>query len=241
MGLTVRGSPKILFILLTTPTLLAVPFAGAQTALASSEIHGERSQHTAPAATSAFYCTDPQRVSTVQGNPHVTSVPPLESVSLVPVFGGLTVSFRFRKPLVLAPEGVYISWTVYIYRHRSDASSYEQGVQLEFQDRGKGWEPSGWTILASTYTDDKPISGDVHMDQARDELSTFFPPGFFNLNPPFYWFAGQEEYRAYLPSSNKAAPQDWAVNGAVFTDCPDGVRQGPNSLPYEKKLLVASG
>jgi hypothetical protein len=176
----------------------------------------------------------------VQGNPHVTSVPALQSVALVPASGGLKVSFKFRTPLVLAPEGVSLLWTVYVYRHRSDASNFERGIELQFQDRGKGWEPTGWTIVASTYTTQVPIGGDVHTDKARDQLTVYFPSGFVDLSPPFFWFASQEEFRAYLPEANKAAPQDWSVNGEVYTDCPAGVRQGPNSAPYPAKLLTAA-
>jgi len=191
--------------------------------------------------TVAFQCTNPQPVPTVQGNPHITTVPSLESVSLVPSSGGLTVSFRFRKPLVYAPEGVYIAWTVYLYRHRVDASSFNRSVELEFQDRGIGFEPTGWTIVASTYTSQTPLGGNVQINEAHNQLTTFFPAGFVDLNPPFFWFASQEEFRAYLPQPNTAAPQDWSVNGAIFTDCPAGVRHDPNSAPYVTKLLTATG
>jgi hypothetical protein len=151
------------------------------------------------------------------------------------------VTVKFREPLVLAPEGVYISWTVYVYRHRINAASFHNDVELEFQDRGQGFEPSGWTLVASTYTDQSPVIGDVHTDDKRDELTAFFPAGFVDLSPPFYWFASQEEFRAYLPRPNTAAPQDWSINGAVYTDCPAGVRPDPNSAPYATKLLTVIG
>jgi hypothetical protein len=186
--------------------------------------------------TTTFYCTNPQRTSTVQGNPHVASVPSLEAVTLQPSSGGLMVSFRFSKPLVFAPEGVYISWTVFVYRHRSDASNYQAGVQLQFQDRGKGWQPTGWTILAAVGSTNNLVAGQVHTNKAHNELTTYFPGGFADISPPFYWFATQEEYRAYLP---QAASQDWNVYGAVFTDCPAGVRPDPDSSPYAAKLLTA--
>ena len=112
---------------------------------------------------------------------------------------------------------------------------------LQVEDRGKGWEPTGWTILASTYASDSPVSGDVHTNKVRDELTTYFPPGFANLSPPFYWFATQEEYRAYLPQNSRSAPQDWNINGAIYTDCPAGVRPDPGSPPYSAKLLTAVG
>lgn len=208
-----------------------------------SSVPGDRSNDgsTAHRNKAAFYCTNPQRSSTVQGNPHVTSVPSLESVTLLPSSGGLRVSFRFRKPLVFAPEGVYISWTVFVYRHRSDASNYEAGVRLQFQDRGKGWQPTGWTILAAVGSTNNLLAGQVHTNKAHNELTTYFPGGFANISPPFYWFATQEEYRAYLPQGNQAASRDWNVYGAVFTDCPAGVRPDPDSSPYAAELLTAAG
>ena len=193
----------------------------------------------AAAAPTSFSCTNPQPSSTVQGTPDVRSVPQIESIGLVPRAGGLVVSYKFRTPLVLAPEGVYLSWVIYVYRHRSDAGAPQRAVELQVEDRGKGWEPSGWTILASIGTDASPVAGSVQTDTAGDQLSTFFPAGFTNLRPPFYWFASQEEYRAYLPVANKAHPQNWNVNGSVTTDCPVGVRVSPNSLPDGAKLLSA--
>jgi hypothetical protein len=193
----------------------------------------------AAAATTSFSCTNPQASSTVQGNPHVSSVPQIESIRLVPRSGGLLVSYKFRTPFVLAPEGVYLSWTIYVYRHRSDATKPQRAVDLQVEDRGTGWQPSGWTMLASLGTEASPVEGSVQTDAAGDELSAFFPAGFTNLRPPFYWFASQEEYRAYLPEANKAHPQNWNVNGSVTTDCPVGVRVSPNSLPDAAKLLSA--
>lgn len=191
------------------------------------------------AVATSFSCTNPQQASTVQGNPDVSSVPEIESISLVPRAGGLVVSYKFGAPLVLAPEGVYLSWAIYVYRHRSDAGKPDKAIELQVENRGKGWEPTGWTILASIGTDTSPVDGSVQADAAGDELSTFFPAGFTNLRPPFYWFATQEEYRAYLPEANKAHPQNWNVNGSVTTDCPAGVRLTPNSLPDGARLLSA--
>jgi hypothetical protein len=191
------------------------------------------------AVASTFSCTNPQHASTVQGNPQVTAVPRIQSISLVPRAGGLVVTYKFRAPLVLAPEGVYLSWAIYVYRHRSDAAKAQLAVELQVENRGKGWEPTGWTILASIGTDATPVEGSVQTDPAGDQLTTFFPAGFTNLRPPFYWFASQEEYRAYLPQANKAHPQNWNVNGSVTTDCPAGVRRNPNSLPNGARLLSA--
>jgi hypothetical protein len=201
--------------------------------------HGIKGQLTGRNNPTAFYCTNPQQTSTVQGDPHVAAVPSLESVGLVPASGGLTVSFRFREPIVFAPEGVYISWTVFVYRHRSDASNNDATVRLQFQDRGKGWQPTGWTILAAVGLTDNLLGGQVHTNKGHNELTAFFPGGFANLSPPFYWFASQEEYRAYLPRGNDLAARDWNVYGGVFTDCPGGVRPDPDSSPYAAKLLSA--
>ena len=191
------------------------------------------------ATATSFSCTNPQHASTVQGNPDVSSVPEIESIGLVPRAGGLVVSYKFGAPLVLAPEGVYLSWAIYLYHHRSDAGKADKAIELQVENRGKGWEPTGWTILASIGTDTSPVDGSVQTDTAGDELTTFFPAGFTNLRPPFYWFASQEEYRAYLPEANKAHPQNWNVNGSVTTDCPAGVRPTPNSLPDGARLLSA--
>ena len=222
------------FLLSVTPVFFGALLAGnVAPATGSRPIQGARRDPP------AFYCTNPQQTSTVQGNPHVAAVPALQSVSLRPNSGGLTVSFKFRKPIVLAPEGVYLSWTVFLYRHRGDASNYEGGVRLQFQDRGKGWQPTGWTILAVVGSTNDLLSGQVHTNQANNELTTFFPGGLANLRPPFYWFATQEEYRAYLPVGSRVASRDWKVYGAVFTDCPAGVRSDPDSSPYATRLLTA--
>ncbi len=192
------------------------------------------------AAQAGSYCTDPQRTSTVQGNPHVVSVPSLESVGLVPKSGGLMVTFSFHRSFALAPEGVYLAWDVFVFRHRSDAQILDRQLQLQVEERGKGWQPTGWTILAALGASDNLVQGQVHTNKAHNQFTTFFPGGFANLSPPFYWFASQEEYRAYLPVGNKAGAQDWNVNGAIFTDCPAGVRPDPDSSPYGAKLLTVT-
>jgi hypothetical protein len=231
-----RQLPRSWFLLSAAPVFLVAGLAGKTAPTGASQAIYASGRHPP-----AFDCTNPQRTSTVQGNPHVAAVPALESVSLRPNSGGLTVSFKFRKPIVLAPEGVYLSWTVFVYRHRDDAANYEGGVRLQFQDRGKGWQPTGWTILAVVGTTNNLLSGQVHTNQAHDELTTFFPGGLANLRPPFYWFATQEEYRAYLPVGTRVVSPDWNVYGAVFTDCPTGVRPDPDSSPYAPRLLTAGG
>jgi hypothetical protein len=175
----------------------------------------------------------------VSGTPDLASVPDIETISLTPVGGGLSLDFKFREPFELAPAGVYISWTVYVYRSRNDASNPQAPVELQVEDRGAGWEPSGWTILASQGLNAENVSGEVRTDKVRDEIRTLFPAGFANIQPPFYWYASQVEYRAYLPKQRGA--QDWSVNGSVTTDCPAGVRADPSAdqLPDGSKLLRA--
>ncbi|HTT88857.1 MAG TPA: hypothetical protein VMF65_04825 [Acidimicrobiales bacterium] len=236
MNTTVRRySARRPYLFLAPVLLVAVNPGNTVSAPAGTNLAAARSR------AAAYYCTNPQQVSTVQGNPHVVSVPSLESVGLVPKSGGLMVTFKFHKPFAPAPEGVYIAWSVFVFRHRSDAQNVNSGLQLQVEDRGRGWQPTGWTILASIGTADNLVEGQVHTNKAHDEFTTFFPGGFSNLNPPFYWFASQEEYRAYLPMGKNAATRDWNVYGAVFTDCPAGVRPDPYSSPYAGRLLTAPG
>ena len=178
----------------------------------------------------------------VAGTPDVAihTVPAIQSVRLVPDREGLLIVYSFRPGFALAPEGVYFSWSVFIYRHRTDASNAMLAVQLQVQDRGKGWQPSGWSVLASTYYRTQAVAGKIETDKARDEISVYFPPGFTDLQPPFYWYASQEVFRGYLPEQSKTAHQDFNVNGSITNDCPSGVRTGTFSLPYPAKLLAAS-
>ncbi len=185
-------------------------------------------------------CSQPQHVPTVQGDPRVSSVPAISSVSLVPTRGGLGVEYRFARRLLPPPEGVYYSWTIWLYRHRSDAAAPTRAIDLQVEDRGAGWEPSGWAISASTYTDNTPVAGQVAVNPEGTQLTTFFPPGFVDLKPPFYWYASQQEYRAYLPTKAKSHNQDFSVNGTITIDCPSGIRQSPYSLPVAARLLGAS-
>jgi len=169
------------------------------------------------------------------GDPEIAFVPAIKSVELTPERGGLIVEYDFASALKPVPEGVYFSWAVYLYRARSDADSATKSVELEVQDRGTGWDPAGWTILAATYYTSSPVAGNISTDAGRKQLRVFFPAGFANLEPPFYWFATQEEYRSYLP----AKTIDHNIFGSVNTDCPAGVRQSPNSLPNPAKLVAA--
>ncbi len=194
----------------------------------------------ATAASAAFTC-DLIGKQMVSGTPDIATrmVPAIQSVRLVPTRGGLIVTYRFRPGFALAPEGVYFAWSVYLYRHRTDANNSTLAIQLQVEDRGKGWQPSGWSALASTYYQTQPLAGKIRTDKARDEMSVYFPPGFANLKPPFYWYASQVVYRGYLPKDSKKAHQDFGVNGSITNDCPSGVRTGTFSLPYPAKLLAA--
>jgi hypothetical protein len=173
---------------------------------------------------------------TVTGTPDIGVVPAIETVTVAPSFGGLLVSLKFKKPFVNAPEGVYDAWTVFLFQRRSQAADVDSAVQLQIEDRGAGWEPTGWTLLATEGTNDNTVTGDVHTDKSRDILETYFPAGFANLDPPFYWFAEQEEYRAYLPRAGKADHQDFSVNGMILSGCPDGVLDA-SGTPEPAKLI----
>jgi len=192
-----------------------------------------------PSAAANYTCLTDRAKSIAVGDPDISFVPSIQSVQLVPILGGLIVQYKFRSSFEGPPAGVYFAWTVHIYRDRSDANQSTQSIELQVQDRGAGWEPTGWTILASSYYNSSPIEGNVHTDKAHDELSAFFPAGFANLSPPFYWFANQEAYRGYLPEKSRTAPDNFEIYGSINTDCPFGVRHDPNSLPYAKKLLMA--
>ena len=223
--------------------LAGVSFAGGLAAPAAAAAPGPSTTPAAvrPASTSGTFTCNLVSKDIVTGTPDVaaTAVPAIRSVQLTPYLGGLLVRYRFRSGFALAPEGVYFAWSVYVYRHRADANNSVLAVQLQIEDRGKGWEPSGWSVLASTYYQAQPVAGQVRTDKARDEIATFFPAGFVNLKPPFYWYASQEVFRAYLPKKSKTAHQDWSVNGSIANDCPSGVRASAFSLPYAAKLLVA--
>jgi hypothetical protein len=188
------------------------------------------------AAGDASSCTSSRWVSTVTGTPDIVTIPAIEAVTVTPSFGGLMVSLNFKKPFEPAPEGVYDAWTVFLFQRRSQAASVDNAVQLQIEDRGAGWEPSGWTLLATLGADDSLVSGNVHINKARNILQTFFPAGFANLDPPFYWFAEQEELRAYLPRPSKTDRQDFSVNGTISSGCPDGVL-GPYGTPNAAKLI----
>jgi hypothetical protein len=231
VGPGVHCSVRLLRLALAAASGLATP--AVTVPLTSTEVAAgaEGSSVGAPAV-----CSAPQTEPTFEGHPHLASIPSLKTVLIISQRHGLRVSYTFRTPLVLAPEGVYISWTVYVYRTRADANGVKNLLTLQLEDRGAGWEPTGWAMLVSLYSNESPVLGPVLTDKARDRLTAYFPPGFVDLSPPFYWFASQEEYRAYLPGKDGA--REWSVNGGAFNDCPAGVRHDPNSFPYATKLLA---
>ncbi len=212
--------------------------AGATTPSGAGQAAGPSNLSPFPAS-AASSCTTPQLHPNGQGNPHVPNVPPIRSVAVAPRSGGLAVQYRFGGHLQAPPEGVYFAWTITLYRHRADANKPTSAIELQVEDRGAGWEPTGWALSASTYTDNTPLVGNVTLTAGGTLLTTFFPAGFANLKPPFFWYASQEAYRAYLPRGTSAHHQDFSVNGAITIDCPSGVRQSPYSLPLAAKLLAA--
>ncbi len=181
----------------------------------------------------ASSCASSRWASSVYGTPRISPVPAIEAVTITPSFGGLLVDYRFAKPFAPAPSGVYDSWTIYVFQHRSDVTNPAQAVQLQIEDRGAGWEPSGWTILATLGTTNNQVEGNVHTNKAGNVIQTFFPAGFADLQPPFYWYAEQVQDRAYLPRDNRA---DFSVNGTITSDCPNGV-MSPSGLPDAAKLI----
>jgi hypothetical protein len=212
---------------------------GATKAPQSAKAHPARVRSTKPAVTAsdASSCVSSKWVPTVYGTPHMSTVPAIDAVTVTPSFGGLLVSYKFTKPFGPAPAGVYDAWTVFLFERRSDAANIDKAVQLQIEDRGAGWEPSGWTLLATLGTTNHQVVGHVRTNDAGDVLQTFFPAGFANLEPPFYWFAEQEEDRAYLPRHGQA---DFTVNGTITSDCPNGV-MGPYGMPKAAKLIEVKG
>ena len=52
-------------------------------------------------------CASARWASTVYGTPHISRDPTIEAVTVTPNFGGLLVSYRFKRAFVTAPAGVY--------------------------------------------------------------------------------------------------------------------------------------
>ena len=184
-------------------------------------------------ASGASSCASSRWASSVYGTPHISPVPAIEAVTITPSYGGLLVDYKFAKPFAPAPSGVYDSWTIYVFQHRSDVGDPAAAVQLQIEDRGAGWEPSGWTLLATLGTTNNQVEGNVRTNKAGNVIQTFFPAGFADLQPPFYWYAEQVQDRAYLPRDNRA---DFSVNGTITSDCPNGV-MSPSGLPDAAKLI----
>ncbi len=211
---------------------------GATKTLPTAKAHPAKPRATGRAVTAsgASSCVSSQWASTVTGTPDISTIPAIKAVTVTPSFGGLLVSLEFKKPFVSAPEGVYDSWTVFVFQNRSQAANVDNAVQLQIEDRGVGWEPSGWTLLATFGPNNNEVAGNIHTDKDRELLQTFFPAGFANLDPPFYWFAEQEEFRAYLPLPSKTDHQDFSVNGTITSGCPNGVL-GAYGMPKAAKLI----
>lgn len=179
-------------------------------------------------------CKDPQRIATVEGTPRLKSVPSLKVVTVATYDGGLRVFYSFRHRLVLAPAGVLVAWRVFVYRDRQAAKNPAAGLSLTVEDRGTGWEPSGWTITTAEGTTLGQVNGNVGINKARDRLSVFYPRESGDLRTPFYWYANEWEIRAFVPTKNPDKP-DYAVNGSVSFDCPAGTDK--SGTPNPKLLL----
>ena len=234
--LVTRRRPRAATALLLVAAAGAAAFSSAPDAVATA-----RSEQTPVLpVTTTFTCVTGGAKAMTVGHPDINFAPTVQSVQLVPDRGGIILEYKFGSALAAPPEGVYFSWAVYIYRNRGDANHPTRSLELQVQDRGAGWAPTGWTILASTYYASRPVEGNIQTDKARDELTAFFPAGFGNLSRPFYWFASQVSYRAYLPAKTRSSPVNHNIYGSLTTDCPAGVRQDPNSLPYPAKLLLAA-
>ena len=115
-----------------------------------------------------------------------------------------------------------------------DAAS---ALALNIEDRGAGWEPPGWTITTALGTKLGQVDGNVILSRTHEELSAFFPKGFGDMLPPFYWYANEWEIRAFLPTNNPDKP-NYAVNGSESFDCPTGT--DASGLPDPKLLLHAT-
>jgi hypothetical protein len=206
-------------------------------ASSSAEMTSNRSVTSAAAVQKGISCTHPETHPKVIGKPHLSSIPRLVAVTLQPRNGGLGISYRFQRPLVTAPAGVLISWRVFVYRDRQQAADPAAGITLTVEDRGAGWQPSGWTITTAAGTNLGQVDGNVYINKSRDELSVFFPKGFANLRTPFFWYSNEWEIRAFLPT--KKNKPDYTVNGSVSFDCPAGVNA--SGQPDPRLLLHATG
>ena len=225
-----RGRRSVIVVLVVG---LSASFLGAASASGAT---GAGSELRADTTHVGLSCTDPQRRATVVGKPRIHSVPSLTAVAVTPYEDGLAVSFLFRHRLVVAPAGVLLSWRVFIYRNRHDVDHPASALTLNVEDRGSGWEPSGWTITAALGTNLADVDGNVVLNRTRDELSAFFPKGFGNMRTPFYWYANELAFRSFLPSKNKP---NYSVNGSESFDCPAGT--DASGVPDSKLLLHATG
>ncbi|HYA44521.1 MAG TPA: hypothetical protein VED59_02870, partial [Acidimicrobiales bacterium] len=79
-----------------------------------------------PAVAGTASCRFGQAKPMVEGHPHVSGFPSIAAVEVIPHQGSVVVRYKFHAPLILAPEGVYIAWTVYVYRSRSNARDPEK-------------------------------------------------------------------------------------------------------------------
>jgi hypothetical protein len=188
-------------------------------------------------ADGAFICADPQLAPTLQGTPDITPIPSLQSVSLLPKSGGLQVTFTFSKALVDAQPGVYLSWYVYLFRRRIDASNQNARTTLLVRDWGQGTLGNGWQLTAvppGSSAQGRYVDVPLYVNNEAGTINVTFPAGFVDLGPPFYWYAEQQGSRQFVM---KNGVQDPEVNGYFTNECPAGVTDTASNLPSPARLL----
>ncbi len=185
-------------------------------------------------ASGASSCASSRWASSVYGTPHISPVPAIEAVTITPSYGGLLVDYKFAKPFAPAPWGCTTPGRSTFSSTAAMSATRPQPSSCRSKTAGAGWEPSGWTLLATLGTTNNQVEGNVRTNKAGNVIQTFFPAGFADLQPPFYWYAEQvQDPRVYLPRDNRA---DFSVNGTITSDCPNGV-MGPYGLPDAAKLI----
>jgi hypothetical protein len=227
------------WLALVAISLIVISSGSSATAFGSSSGNGaaekvRATEHSHVGAT--FSCTDPQRNATVEGAPQLNDVPLLAAVTLSPNDGALSISFSFRHRLVYAPAGVLLAWRVFVYTNRQHATSADADLTFTVEDRGAGWEPTGWTIVVASGSSSRQVDGNVAINSAGNELSVLYPRGFGDLSTPFYWYANQWAVRSFMPTDNPKSP-DYSINGSVSTDCPAVL--DASGLPSPERLLRA--
>jgi len=191
---------------------------GATKAPQSAKAHPARVRSTKPAVTAsdASSCVSSKWVPTVYGTP---TCPPSghRRVHRYPELRWVIGVLQVHQALWAGAAGVYDAWTVFSFP--SVAAMPRISIK-PFSCRSRprrGLGTERLDVARTLGTTNHQVVGHVRTNDAGDVLQTFFPAGFANLEPPFYWFAEQEEDRAYLPRHGQA---DFTVNGTITSDCP---------------------